>query len=71
MTCKPCQQKAAISVGDAICHRIATHASIDCHELVHKVITKQITLSEYVEALEEKANEQEKGYLQEMKRVYG
>ena len=71
MTCAPCQQKAALSVGDAICRRIATHDSIDCHELIHKVILKQLTLSEYVEALEEKANEKEKGYLQEMKRTYG
>lgn len=71
-TCTPCQENAVLHVGDAICHRISHHdGSVNCHALAEQVRGKHLTLDQYVAELEKRATANEKGYIQELKKLYG
>ena len=71
MTCKPCQENALLSVGDAICHRMAQRGeSVNCHALSGMVRQKRMSVHQYVEELEKRANAQEKQYVEELKNFF-
>lgn len=69
--CSPCAQNAALSYGDAICHKIQNGgAKVDCHGLLNEVKSGKRTIDSYLDTLAKKApSAREKNAFRELKKI--
>ena len=69
--CSPCAKNAAMSYGDAMCHRLLKKGvKVDCHGLVHAVRDGKKTVDDYLDTLANVSpSDAEKKAFKELKRI--
>jgi len=69
--CSPCAQSAALSYGDAMCHKMAKGGvKVDCHGLLNEVTSGKRTVDDYLETLAKRApSAREKQAFKELRRL--